>query len=155
MTFEQLLARVGDNIREPLEARMPGRRLWVSDATYAEARDVHRPALQRAFAGCFKTNNVAAIVYPTTLVAATPIGEDQEVDVAGQKLPFRTAMARNVAPASCAGLPSLVLCAGLTRDGLPVGIEFAGPAGRDRELLALGQTLEGIIGRPPAPPAIA
>ena len=155
VTFEQLLAMVGENIRESLEARMPGRRLWVSDETYALARDVHRPALQHGFERCFRTNDVAAIVYPTTLVAATPIGEDQEVDVAGRKLPFRTAMARNVAPASCAGLPSLVLCAGLTRDGLPVGIEFAGPAGRDRELLALGQTLETIIGRPPAPPAIA
>jgi mandelamide amidase len=60
-------------------------------------------------------------------------------------------MARNIAPASCAGLPGLVLCAGLTRDGLPVGVEFDGPAGTDRDVLALGQTLERIIGRPPAP----
>jgi mandelamide amidase len=155
VTFEQLLARVGGNIREPLEARMPGRRLWVSDETYARARDLHRPALQQAFARCFETSGVAAIVYPTTLVPAPPIGEDQEVEIALRRLPFRTAMARNVAPASCAGLPGLVLCAGLTRDGLPVGIEFAGPAGSDRKLLAIGQTLEAVIGRPPAPPAIA
>lgn len=152
VSFEQLLERVGDNIREPLEARTPGRRLWVADETYAQARDVHRPALQHAFERCFETSDVAAVVYPTTLVPATPIGEDQEVEIAGRRLPFRTAMARNVAPASCAGIPSLVLCAGLTRDGLPVGIEFAGPAGADRRLLALGQTLETIIGRPPAPP---
>jgi indoleacetamide hydrolase len=155
VSFERLLAMVGENIREPLEARTPGRRLWVTDETYARARDVHRPALQHAFERCFETNNVAAVVYPTTLVPATPIGEDQEVEIAGRRLPFRTAMARNVAPASCAGLPSLVLCAGLTRDGLPVGIEFAGPPGRDRALLAIGQTLESIIGRPPAPPATA
>jgi Asp-tRNA(Asn)/Glu-tRNA(Gln) amidotransferase A subunit family amidase len=156
VTFEQLLSMVGENIRETLEARTsPGGRLWVSDETYAQARDVHRPALQQAFEACFRNTGAAAIVYPTTLVPATPIGQDQEVEVGGKKMPFRTAMARNIAPASCAGLPGLVLCAGLTRDGLPVGIEFAGPAGSDRDLLALGQTLESIIGRPPAPPAIA
>jgi mandelamide amidase len=44
-----------------------------------------------------------------------------------------------------------VLPAGLTRDGLPVGLELAGPAGTDRELLALGRTLEEILGPPPAP----
>ena len=154
VTFEELLAMVGENIRDSLEARMPGGRLWVSDEAYAEARDVHRPALQAAFRRCFETTRAAAIVYPTTLVPATPIGQDRQVDVGGKTMPFRTAMARNVAPASFAGLPVLVLCAGLTRDGLPVGLELAGPAGADRDLLALGQALESLIGRPPAPPAI-
>ncbi len=130
---------------------MPGRRLWVSPEAYRMACDVHRPALQEAFRAYFGRTRVSAIVYPTTLVPAPPIGQDQEVEINGQKVPFRTAMARNIAPGSCAGLPGLVLCAGLTRDGLPVGVEFDGPAGTDRDLLGLGQTLEGIIGRPPAP----
>jgi len=156
VSFERLLAMVGENIRESFAARtLPGGRLWVSDEAYAEAKDVHRPALQEAFAACFRRTGAAAVVYPTTLVPATPIGQDQEVEIAGRKMPFRTAMARNVAPASCAGLPALVLCAGLTRAGLPVGIEFAAPAGADRGLLALGLTLEGVIGRAPAPPATA
>jgi mandelamide amidase len=155
VTFEQLLAMVGENIRDSLEARAPGGRLWVSDEAYAAARDVHRPALQEAFARCLRATGASAIVYPTTLTPAPPIGQELEVEIGGRSLPLRTAMARNIAPASCAGLPGLVLCAGLTRDGLPVGIEFAGPAGRDRDLLALGRTLESIIGRPPAPPAIA
>ena len=155
VTFEQLLAMVGENIRDSLEARVPGGRLWVSDEAYAAARDVHRPALQEAFARCFRATGASAIVYPTTLMPAPPIGQELEVEIGGRRLPLRTAMARNIAPASCAGLPGLVLCAGLTREGLPVGIEFAGPAGSDRALLALGQTLEGIIGRPPAPAAIA
>jgi indoleacetamide hydrolase len=151
VTFEQLLAMVGENIRDSLEARAPGGRLWVSDEAYAAARDVHRPALQEAFARCFRATGASAIVYPTTLMPAPPIGQELEVEIGGRRLPLRTAMARNIAPASCAGLPGLVLCAGLTREGLPVGIEFAGPAGADRALLALGQTLESIIGRPPAP----
>jgi len=154
VTFEQLLAMVGENIRDSLEARVPGGRLWVSDEAYAVARDVHRPALQDAFARCFRATGASAIVYPTTLMPAPPIGQELEVEIGGRRLPLRTAMARNIAPASCAGLPGLVLCAGLTNEGLPVGIEFAGPAGTDRDLLALGQTLESIIGRAPAPPAM-
>ena len=151
VTFEQLLAMVGENIRDSLEARVPGGRLWVSDEAYAAARDVHRPALQEAFARCFRATGASAIVYPTTLMPAPPIGQELEVEIGGKTVAFRTAMSRNIAPGSCAGLPGLVLCAGLTRDGLPVGLEFDGPAGTDRDLLALGQTLERILGRPPAP----
>jgi mandelamide amidase len=85
-------------------------------------------------------------------VAATPIGVDQEVEIAGTKMAFRTAMSRNIAPASCAGLPGLVLGAGYTGHGLPVGLEFDAPAGRDRDLLALGRTLEAILPRRQPPP---
>jgi mandelamide amidase len=61
------------------------------------------------------------------------------------------ALARNIAPAGTAGLPSLVLPAGLTREGLPVGLEFDAPVGRDKELLALGFALEAALGAIEAP----
>lgn len=35
--------------------------------------------------------------------------------------------------------------------GLPIGLEFDGPAGSDRKLLALGLAVEGVLGRLPAP----
>ena len=47
--------------------------------------------------------------------------------------------------------PRLVLPAGLTRGGLPVGVEFDAPAGADRDLLALGLTLQRVLGPIPAP----
>src|SRR5438552_17176715 len=153
VTLPQLLALARESVRANLEARaLPGGRLWISDEEYAAARDIHRPALQEAFGAYFRQTAVAAIAYPTTLVPATPIGQDQVVEIGGRKVPFRTAMSRNIAPGSCAGLPGLVLCAGRTRDGLPVGIELDGPAGSDRELLALGLALEPVILRatPPA-----
>jgi indoleacetamide hydrolase len=37
---------------------------------------------------------------------------------------FETAVSRNIAPGSTAGLPGLVLPIGLTANGLPVSMEF-------------------------------
>jgi indoleacetamide hydrolase len=44
-----------------------------------------------------------------------------------------------------------MLPAGLTANGLPIGMEFAGLPGTDREILALGLSLEkvlGVVGEP-------
>jgi mandelamide amidase len=79
------------------------------------------------------------------------IGEEKEVDILGQKVPFRAAMARNLAHGSCAGMPCLVLPAGMTSNGLPIGVEFDALPGRDRELLALGLSLEKGLGPIPGP----
>ena len=59
---------------------------------------------------------------------------------------------RNADPGSNAGIPGLVVPAGLgpsTR--MPVGIELDGPAGSDRRLLELGLAIEKVLGRTPAP----
>ena len=45
----------------------------------------------------------------------------------------------------------MVLPAGLSRAGLPVGLEFAGPRGGDEALLGLALALETALG-PIAPP---
>jgi mandelamide amidase len=94
---------------------------------------------------------VTALVFPTTLVPALPIGQDTEVSIRDEKVSFATAMSRNIAPGSTAGIPGLVLPAGLTRDGLPVGIELDAPESTDRNLLALGLAVENVLGHLPAP----
>jgi len=43
--------------------------------------------------------------------------------------------------------------AGLTAKGLPVAIQFDGPAGHDRSLLSLGLAVEPVLGRI-APPKL-
>jgi mandelamide amidase len=84
------------------------------------------------------------------MVPATLIGQD-EVTIGGRKVSFTTAIARNIAPGSTAGLPGLVLPAGLTQNGLPVSLEFDGPSGSDRALLALGLSVERVLGHLPPP----
>lgn len=60
---------------------------------------------------------------------------------------------RNTNPGSLAGIPGLALPAGMTRAGLPIGLELDGPRGSDRRLLAIGAACEAVLGVLP-PPAL-
>jgi mandelamide amidase len=152
ITFDQLFAMTSPDIRVAMETfALPDGKLRAPKDVYEAARATYRPALKQTFRQYFCETGVAAIVFPTTLVPPTPIGQDQEVEINGKKIPHYVAMSRNIAPGSCAGIPGLVLPAGLTNTGLPVGIEFDGPAGTDRELLQLGVALERALGAVPPP----
>jgi indoleacetamide hydrolase len=111
--------------------------------------------LRSLYRDYFARTGVAAIVFPATILPAPVIGEEaMEVQVRGRKMPFDQAISRNIAPGSTAGLPGLVLPAGLTSAGLPVGLEFDGASGGDRALLALGLALQEVLGRLPPPPPL-
>jgi mandelamide amidase len=152
ITFEQMFESVSSDVKRELELyALPGAELAVSEQAYRTALEVERPALQEELRRYFRENDVAAIVFPATMVPALPIGQDSEVSIGGEKVGFATAMSRNIAPGSTAGIPGLVLPAGLTREGLPVAIELDAPEGADRDLLALGASMEKVLGHPPPP----
>ena len=52
------------------------------------------------------------------------------------------------APWTHARMPILGLPAGRTADGLPMGVQLIGRAGRDEEVLARGRHLEPLLARP-------
>jgi len=107
--------------------------------------------LTEAVQNFFLKHRIDAMVFPPVRTPPLRLGEDAETTIRGESIPIRTAMARNLALGSCAGMPGLVLPAGLTADGLPVGIEFDVRRGGDGELLALGRLLERALG-PIQPP---
>jgi mandelamide amidase len=154
VSFEQLLAQASPDVRRMIEpAVTPGGADFVPDAQYQEILTRHRPALRAMYQQYFAHSGVAAIVFPTTILAAPKIGEeDMQVEVRGQQIPLDEAISRNIAPASTAGLPALVLPSGMTAQGLPVALEFDGPERTDRRLLELGVAFEKALGRIPAPP---
>jgi len=150
--FDAVVAQASPDIQRVFRSDvLPGGANFVTEPKYAAARDQYLPALRRLYQDYFARTGVAAMVFPTTLVAAPRIGEETTVDIGGRPLPFDTAVARNIAPGSTAGVPGLVLPVGLTHAGLPVSIEFDAPAGADRALLALGLSAERALGTPPAP----
>jgi mandelamide amidase len=144
------VAQVSADVKRDFERYvLPGATYAVSESVYRAAVDVHLPALREVFRRYFAETGVTAIVFPTTQMPATLIGQE-EVEIKGKKLPFEAAVSRNIAPGSTAGLPGLVLPAGLGA-GLPVAIELDGPAGSDRTMLALGLAVERVLGKLPPP----
>jgi mandelamide amidase len=152
--FEDVIRAASADIQAAFRSEvLPGGCNFVTEADYAAARDRHLPALRRLYADYFARAGVAAMVFPVTLVAAPRIGEEASLTIRGRSVRFETAVARNIAPGSTAGIPGLVLPAGLTVGGLPVALEFDAPARTDRALLMLGSSLEHALGPVPAPRA--
>jgi Asp-tRNA(Asn)/Glu-tRNA(Gln) amidotransferase A subunit family amidase len=150
--LEALVAQASPDIQRVFRRYvLPGGADFVAETAYAAARDQYLPSLRRLYREYFARTRVSAMVFPATLVPAPRIGEETTLTVNGHALPFETAVARNIAPGSTAGLPGLVVPAGLTHGGLPVAVEFDAPAGSDRALLALGVAVEQALGPMPAP----
>jgi Asp-tRNA(Asn)/Glu-tRNA(Gln) amidotransferase A subunit family amidase len=151
-TFEDIYAQMSPGIRFVFDNfSLPGGQYYPTRQAYEAARRDVRPRLQAAFRRYFQDHGVQALVFPAALCPATKIGEDAETEWGGEKKPIFLVYSRNVAPGNCASLPGLVLPGGLTAEGLPVGIEFDAPIGKDRELLGLGFALEQALGPIPAP----
>ncbi|MBC7497107.1 MAG: hypothetical protein H7243_08100 [Sphingomonadaceae bacterium] len=145
VSFDAMFAAVSPDVRAVLQRfAVPGAPDAVTDEAYVLARDVHLPALRELMARWFVDHRIDAMLLPATMIVATPIGQDQHVRIGSRDVTFATAVGRNIAPGSTAGLPGLVLPAGLA-NGLPVAIELDGPAGSDRQLLAIGLAIEALL----------
>jgi indoleacetamide hydrolase len=150
ISYEQVVAQCASPDVKGMLASLLGDGA-VPEAVYREALARHRPALQAALEAYFKQHDLAAMIFPTTPMPARPIGEDDTVDVNGERMPTFFTYIRNTDPASNAALPGLSLPIGLTRGGLPAGIELDAPSGQDARLLAIGLAYEASLPPMPAP----
>lgn len=151
LTMADVLAGVGSpDVRDLIAWQMGSDAMPAS--VYAEALSVHRPRLQQAYADYFRANQIEAVLFPTAPLAACRIGEDETVELNGRRVPTFATYIRNTDPGSNAGIPGISLPAGLTRDGLPVGIELDGPFRSDRRLLGIARAMEEVLGFNATPP---
>ncbi len=125
----------------------------VPRAAY-EAALTTRVRLQAAYADYFRNHRVDAMIFPTAILPARPIGDDLTVELNGEQVPTFPTYIRNTDPGSNAGIPGISLPAGLTSAGLPVGIELDGPIGSDSRLLALAAAVENVLPPMPGPPTL-
>jgi Asp-tRNA(Asn)/Glu-tRNA(Gln) amidotransferase A subunit family amidase len=152
VTFDEVIAQAGEDIRNTFAKYvLPGAEFAIAEADFAAARDVHLPALRRALAEYFASNRLDAMIFPAAQIAAPPIGHDTKTELNGEIVSFEAVIGRNISPGSTGGLPGLVVPAKLNREGLPVCLELDGPAGSDRELLAIGRAVESVLGPLPPP----
>ena len=120
----------------------------IPPALYEQAL-ASRRRLQSLYAEAWRAARVQALVFPTTPRTAAPIGEDETVELNGQRLPTYPTFIRNTDQGRNASLPGVTLPIGF--DGrLPIGLALDAPIGADRALLAIAASVEDLF--PPARP---
>ncbi len=123
----------------------------VPEQAYQDAIAIHRPRLTELYRGYFEAQKVSAVAFPTTPLPAPLIGEDETVRLNGRDVPTFLTVIRNTDPGSNAGIPGITVPVGVTSGGLPVGLAFDAPSGRDRDLLGLALAVEKLFPVPRAP----
>lgn len=153
LTVEQVAARIASaDVKATYDTFVVPRLLPGPDGlvparpAYEAAITVARPAMQELYAATFSRHRLDALVFPTVTRVAVKQGPDaSSMEVFQQFI-------RNTSPGSNVGIPGLALPSGLgPTTGLPVGLELDGPTGSDERLLALGQSIEALLGRLPPP----
>lgn len=117
----------------------------TTEEGYRNAVEV-RKQLRKVVGEYFSRHGIDAVVFPSTLSAALPIGDETETVIDGRPVPLEQMTGHNQSLAPACALPALALPAGLTASGLPVGLEFEAAHGADDRLLALGLDLERALG---------
>jgi indoleacetamide hydrolase len=149
MNFEQMLEQASEEIQAVIKGfALPPNR--PSQEVY-ESMLVQREDLRISVRGYFEEEGIVALAFPPIMIVPPTIGEEDEFDICGQKVSMSAAMSRNISLGSCASMASLVLPAGMTSDGLPVGMEFDALTGNDRQLLSFGVLFEKALGPIPGP----
>ena len=109
----------------------------LSDPEYQAVYEHGLPLVRSIVLGLMQSENLDAIVYPTSPRRPPRIDADSSRAVATwQDSPLRFA--------NLTGFPDLVVPAGFTGNGLPVGISFLGTAFSEPRLLALGYAFERV-----------
>ena len=146
VAYDELIKGVATPTVAAILAQIPS----VTIEVYREALE-GRAKIQSLYAALWRKHNIAALVFPTTPLPARPIGQEDTVELNGRQVPTFPTYIRNTGPTSIAGLPGLSIPIGLTKSGLPVGLEFDGPSWHDRGLLSIGLAAEQIFTPLPAP----
>jgi aspartyl-tRNA(Asn)/glutamyl-tRNA(Gln) amidotransferase subunit A len=114
------------------------------DAYYVRAQQI-RTLIKRDFERAF-ADGVDAILTPATPSAAFGIGEKGSENPVEMYLNDVFTVTVNMA-----GLPGLVAPAGLSSEGLPLGLQLIGRPFDEETLFALGETIEQSAGRTTLP----
>jgi Asp-tRNA(Asn)/Glu-tRNA(Gln) amidotransferase A subunit family amidase len=152
ISFDDVVAQLSNDIAEAFsEYVVAGAPMRPSDEEFSRLRDERLPVFRQTMVDYFANNRLDGMILPCTQMAATLVGQDVEVELNGEMVPFQGVMGRNIAPGSTSGIPGLVIPAGLDSDGLPISIELDGPAGSDVKMLQLGLAIEQVLGHLPPP----
>jgi aspartyl-tRNA(Asn)/glutamyl-tRNA(Gln) amidotransferase subunit A len=125
----------GEDVRARLELGSK-----VTAVRYLQAREF-REKFKGLFHETMSANGIDALVAPTTPIAAPKIGEET-VHIAGSEYPVRALLLRLNRPANLVGVPAISVPCGLTKNGLPLGLQIIGDWTDESLLLEIARDFE-------------
>jgi len=87
---------------------------------------------------------VDIIVVPTTILAAPRFDDFQVSKIDGKLIEIREALLRNTIVFNSTGLPAITIPVGLTKHGMPVGVQIVGSLFEEEKLLSVAYKYECI-----------
>lgn len=106
------------------------------------------PQLRGAYEQYLADNELDAVIYPTTILPAAEIGQDQFVEVNCVEVSTFEAYLHNAHYAPVIGAPTVTVPIGQSREQLPAGgMDIAGAPGDDRRVLAVAHAISQIVPR--------
>lgn len=146
VTFDEIVAAIaGPDVRDVVGLAVAGVGTPEGREAYAEVLKSHLPALRKEYRRLFESHGLTALVFPTTPLPACPIGDDETTLLNGRRVPTFGTYIRNTDTPSNAGIPCISLPIGMSRAGLPIGLELDALWNKDRELLSLAADFEQAI----------
>jgi len=153
-TLDELLARSKTLTSPSAEGAVPNPVRWelmgreeksgtLEDYDYLAVRDHVLPLMRAMIEGVMSKEKLDAIVYPTSPRRPGRTDEDPNPGAPSSSSP--TGLSSPLSPTNIAnltGFPDLIVPAGFTGRGLPVGLSFLGAAFSESRLLALGYAFE-------------
>ena len=140
-------ARMKETVRWNVER---GRALTVADLTTATR--LHAELHARAL-GFFERYDYLAC--PVTQVEPFPVEEEYPAEVAGVPMGSYLEWMRACSRISVTGCPAISIPAGLSANGLPVGLQLVARPFAERALLEVAQAVDGLTGYSRAAPPAA
>jgi aspartyl-tRNA(Asn)/glutamyl-tRNA(Gln) amidotransferase subunit A len=123
----------GDDVRALLEGGSV-----FSAVHYIKAQRLRR-IIQQEFARAFEKIDLFAM--PGAPIKAPPIGAET-VSISGSEVEVPMALIRFTCPSNLTGLPAISVPCGLSKEGLPIGLQLVGRAFDEATLLRAAYTFE-------------
>jgi aspartyl-tRNA(Asn)/glutamyl-tRNA(Gln) amidotransferase subunit A len=135
-TLDAVPERYTPPVRQRLEM---GRRIQQEDYMLAlGGREQLRRDVDAALAGC------DALVLPTLPIPAPKIGAEM-VQVGPTQQPLRNMMLRLTQLFNITGHPAISIPCGLTREGMPCGLQLVGPLAQTGKLVQMALACEAVL----------
>lgn len=105
----------------------------VPATRYLQALRKTRRRIRENFREAFQKADV--LLAPTTPSPAVPLEKHVQMDLNGQPVDTFLTFIRHTVPANVAGFPALSMPFDLSKEGLPLGLQWMGPWEKERDLL--------------------